>query len=255
MLVAGTDVAFGYDCARDAGEEEGEGAMYFQHADGIWRDFPELVAGVIHARGISAVPATPPDLAPYLATADARLAGGMESDLPEIQAWRRAFSRMGLKPTQYRCAAESLLRRYRKEGALPAISPLIDLYNAVSLAFATPVAVFDLARVTDYLEVRYANGDEQFVTLSGEIEEPPAGEVIFADGGGQAHARRWSHRQSGSSGVSETTRDILIVSEAHHPTAFADMERLITALSGELQTHWGVTPRSAILTADTRRFE
>jgi hypothetical protein len=33
------------------------------------------------------------------------------------------------------------------------------------------------------------------------------------------------------------------------------MERLVGELSTHLQTHWGVTPRSAILTADTRRFE
>jgi DNA/RNA-binding domain of Phe-tRNA-synthetase-like protein len=48
---------------------------------------------------------------------------------------------MGLKPTQYRCAAESLLRRYRKERFLPRIHPLVDLCNAISLAFAIPVAV------------------------------------------------------------------------------------------------------------------
>src|SRR5215471_7162093 len=34
-----------------------------------------------------------------------------ESELPEVQAWRRIFSRMGLKPTQYGCGSESLLRR------------------------------------------------------------------------------------------------------------------------------------------------
>jgi DNA/RNA-binding domain of Phe-tRNA-synthetase-like protein len=39
-----------------------------------------------------------------------------------------------MKPTQYRCASEALLRRFRKEGALPRIHPLRDLCNAVSLA-------------------------------------------------------------------------------------------------------------------------
>ena len=54
---------------------------------------------------------------------------------------------MGLKPTQYRCAAESLLRRFRKEGSLPRLHPLVDLCNAVSLAFAVPVAVLDAGRI------------------------------------------------------------------------------------------------------------
>jgi hypothetical protein len=67
-----------------------------------------------------------------------------ESELPEVNAWRRVFSRMGLKSTQYRCASESLLRRFRKEGNLPRIHPLIDLCNAASTGsrtrWATPSA-------------------------------------------------------------------------------------------------------------------
>lgn len=66
-----------------------------------------------------------------------------ESEFGQIQAWRRAFSQMGLKPTQYRCAAEALLRRLRKEHSLPRLHPLVDLCNAASAAYAIPVAVFD----------------------------------------------------------------------------------------------------------------
>lgn len=102
-----------------------------------------------------------------------------------MQAWRRGFSRMGLKPTQYRCAAESLLRRYRKEGSLPQLHPLVDLCNAASLAFAIPVAAFDVAHISGNLEVRRATGDETYLTFSGQTEHPGAGEVIFADDAGQ----------------------------------------------------------------------
>ncbi len=61
---------------------------------------------------------------------------------------------MGLKPTQYRCASESLLRRFRKEGSLPQLHPLVNLCNAASLAFAIPVAVLDLAKISAGLAVR-----------------------------------------------------------------------------------------------------
>jgi hypothetical protein len=83
-----------------------------------------------------------PALARYTEIAQSRLQAGAESELPAIQAWRRAFARMGLKPTQYRCASEALLRRLRKEGTLPPLHPLVDLCNAVSVAYAVPVAVF-----------------------------------------------------------------------------------------------------------------
>jgi DNA/RNA-binding domain of Phe-tRNA-synthetase-like protein len=115
--------------------------MYFCHSTDIWRGYPELVPGVVFADGITATAAVGPRVAEYYSVAESRLAATSEGELPEIQAWRRAFSRMGLKPTQYRCASESLLRRFRKEHALPQIHPLIDLCNALSLACAIPIAV------------------------------------------------------------------------------------------------------------------
>ncbi len=162
-----------------------------------------------------------------------------ESELPEVQAWRRAFGRMGFKPTQYRCASESLLRRLRKEGALPRIHPLIDLCNAVSTAFAIPIAVFDLDHVQGNLQVRPATGTERHVAFGGEVEQPEPGEVVFADGAGQAHARRWTHRQSAASAIRPGTRRVLIVAEAMHATARDDVQRLLDALAQELQAGWG----------------
>jgi len=147
--------------------------MHFSHDPAIWTTHPELVAGVLFARGIRAEAVADAAIARYEALARQRLeAAGSESDLPEVQAWRRAFARMGLKPTQYRCAAEALLRRFRKEGSLPRIHPLVDLCNAISLAFAVPIAVFDAARLSGDLQVRRAKGDEVYESFSGEVEHP-----------------------------------------------------------------------------------
>ena len=48
----------------------------------------------------------------------------------------------------------------------------------------------DLARISGHLEVRYAVGDEGYLTFSGTTEQPEPNEVIFADAAGRAHARR-----------------------------------------------------------------
>src|SRR2546421_6051418 len=208
--------------------------MHFQESSAIWADFPELLAGVLFAEGITGDVSVDRQVAGFNAIAQARLASSSEGELPEIQAWRRAFSRMGLKPTQYRCAAESLLRRFKREKSLPQIHPLIDLCNAISLAFAIPVAVFDVSEIAEYLEVRYAAGDESYLAFSGEIEHPDAHEVVFADNAGRAHARRWTNRQSGYSAVRDTTTAILIVAEAMHGSAAADLQRLTTAIADEL---------------------
>ncbi|MFC6082977.1 B3/B4 domain-containing protein [Sphaerisporangium aureirubrum] len=229
--------------------------MYIQHSADIWSAHPELVAGVVAATGITADAEVGARVEEFSAAARARLAAGPEGEFPEIQAWRRAFSRMGLKPTQYRCAAEALLRRLRKEGALPRIHPLIDLCNAISTAYAVPVAALDVTRISKGLDVRLAHGDEVYHTLSGQVEHPGPGEVIFADAAGHAHARRWTNRQSGHSAVRDGTATVLIVMEAMHPSAAGDVPRLVSTLAAELTAVWGGTPATAVLSRSAPRAE
>jgi DNA/RNA-binding domain of Phe-tRNA-synthetase-like protein len=228
--------------------------MQFRHAEEIWAGYPELVPGVIVACGVTAHASVAAQIAEYAAIADSRLASSSEGELPEIQAWRRTFSRMGLKPTQYRCASEALLRRYRKEGALPQIHPLVDLCNALSLAFAVPIAAFDVAKIAGDLEVRPADGSEIYDAFSGETEHPEPREVIFADGAGRAHARRWTNRQSAYSAVRSDTTEVLIVAEAMHESARADVERLMATLVDEVGALWTAGP-AGILTSTSPRFE
>jgi len=227
--------------------------VHFQHSGDVWRDFPELVPGIVYAEGITPDVSVAERAARFVDVARSRLAERPEGEFPEIQAWRRAFSRMGLKPTQYRCAAESLLRRFRKEATLPRLHPLVDLCNAVSLAFAVPVAVFDVSKITGHLEVRYAAGDEEYVAFSGDVEHPDVGEVIFADEAGRAHARRWTHRQSGRSAVQGSTTAALIVAEAMHASASADVKELTAAVADELGAVWAVTPEACILSQASPR--
>lgn len=229
--------------------------MNFRHSSQMWGDFPELAAGVLVAGGIAKNASVDAPIARFQAIAQQRLATSSEGELPEIQAWRRAFSKMGLKPTQYRCASEALLRRFRKEGSLPRIHSLIDLCNAVSLAFAIPVAVFDIAGIAGRLEVRRAEGNETYLAFSGETENPESGEVIFADAQGRAHARRWTSRQSALSAVSDDTMEVLIVAEALHASAAADVGDLIAVLATEIAAAWPAAPRTGMLSREAPQFE
>lgn len=230
--------------------------MEFRHAPRIWADFPELAAGAAAVDGITSDVTVRDRLAPFYAAADERLAAGLEASWPEIAAWRRAFARMGLKPTQYRCASESLLRRYKKERELPAIHPLVDLCNAISVARGIPVAALDLDQITGPLEVRYADGTEDYLAFSGETEHPYSGEVIFADAAGNAHARRWTNRQSARSAIQPGTTSVLIVAEAMHESGAADVARLLADVAAEVAAAWpAAAPVTAMLSAASPRFE
>lgn len=229
--------------------------MHFSHHPAIWQQHPELAAGVLHATGIHPDVSAEALVARHEAAARARLAAaGSESELPEVQAWRRAFARMGLKPTQYRCASESLLRRLRREGAMPRIHPLIDACNAISMAFAIPVAALDVERIQGWLQVRPADGTERYLTFGGEIEHPERGEVTFADAEGNAHARRWTNRQSGLSAVRDATREVLVVVEGVHATAAGDVPRVVEAIAEALREVWGLEAKTGTLSAAAPEF-
>ncbi|MCW3845139.1 phenylalanine--tRNA ligase beta subunit-related protein [Micromonospora yasonensis] len=225
--------------------------MRFRHSPQVWSTFPELSCGVLHAGDVDPTVDLGRFLARHADTARARLAAGPEGGFPEIQAWRRAFARMGLPPTRYRCAAESLLRRVRREGELPRLHPLVDLGNALSIGYAVPVAVLDVERIGGDLTVRPAGGGESYQTLGGDEERPEPGEVIFADTSGRAHSRRWTHRQSGWSAVRDGTREVLVVIEAMHDGGAETVRRMLAELTDVL----AAPGRSAVLTAEAPAYE
>jgi DNA/RNA-binding domain of Phe-tRNA-synthetase-like protein len=231
--------------------------MFFTHSPQIWSQFPALVAGVTVAEGVHPNAVSEDEIQALYKRAKERLAASPEGEgqLPEIQAWRKAYSSMGLKPTQYRCAAESLLRRLKKDEPFPRFHPLVDFCNALSMAYATPIAVIDAAKINGGITVRHAAGNEQYLDFSGAIEAPEANEVIFADEAGHAHSRRWCFRQSKESVCLPGTATALIVAEAHHASASADVAGLLAELSAGLAKYWKTPAKQAVLTPAAPKLE
>jgi DNA/RNA-binding domain of Phe-tRNA-synthetase-like protein len=232
---------------------------YFRYSSEILARYPNIVGGVIHAIGIrnGATPdALRAEYAAEQAVVKARVGSTPLSELPSLAAWRAAFRAFGVDPTQYRSAAESLLRRLTKQGDILNINTLVDIGNLVSIRYGLPVAVFDLAQIVGGITVHFARGDEPFSDLgSSESIHPEAGEVVFTDEAGVVHARRWCWRQSAQSAARETTTDILVTIEAHHErgqldveAAQADVLALLRQYAGDNQTRYA----SSILTASPR---
>jgi DNA/RNA-binding domain of Phe-tRNA-synthetase-like protein len=229
--------------------------MYFSHSPEIWQQFPQLAAGLLVVDDVQPDVDLGQRLEPWYERSRERLAKETESQMPEVAAWRRAYAQMGLKPTKYRSAGEALLRRFKREDDLPRLHPLVDLCNAVSLAFALPVAAFDLAGVDSFLEVCHATGSEQYLAFSQEIEHPEPNEVIFVDAANQVHARRWTFRQSRRSVIVPETTQALIVSEGLHETASTDVPALIDTLAAEISELWSEPRGRALLRADAPRLD
>lgn len=227
--------------------------MFFCHVKEVWNQFPQLVPGLMTVDGIHPQVDVEAHIKPLYEKARLRLSKGPESKMPEIAAWRQVYSQMGLKPSKYRSAAEALLRRFKREDDLPRLHPLVDFCNAVSLAFALPVAVFDLDNVAEYLEVRYAKGTEEYLAFSGKIENPKSGEVIFSDAADHAHARRWTFRQSRLSTIQPETTRVLILSEGMHERAGHDVNAVMDNLEKAIKDIWTSPKNRAILTPESSR--
>jgi DNA/RNA-binding domain of Phe-tRNA-synthetase-like protein len=160
------------------------------------------------------------------------------SEIPSIAAWRRVFTGFGVKPTQYRNAAESLLRRLTKKGDIPSISPLVDIGNMVSIRYALPVAFFDLDGIEGTTTVAFADGDEDFTDLGSDAPvRPDPGEVVFIDETDVVSARRWCWRQSAQSATSKSTSRVLITVEGHHEEAQHDVAAAFNDIAGCLERY------------------
>lgn len=223
------------------------------HADIVAR-YPKVVGGVILAYGMTNASTPEHLLSTYLSeqqTVLQRIGNTPLSQIPSLSAWRSAFRGFGVDPTQYRSAAEALLRRLTKKGDIPSINTLVDLGNLVSIRYALPTAVFDTRVVQGPVTVHFAKGLERYTTLGqDEVEHPEPGEVIFSDATELVIARRWCWRQSEQSAAQMDTTDAIITVEAHHAEGRRDIEAALYDLLELLRKYAGGTYTSGILDAN-----
>ncbi|MBK5013387.1 B3/4 domain-containing protein [Pantoea sp. S62] len=114
-----------------------------------------------------------------------------------LAAWAEVFRAFGAKAKRTPCSAEALRKRVLRDGTLPAIDPVVDLYNAISLRYALQVGGENIAAYRGAPRLVIADGSERFDTVKeGEVvyESPEPGEVIWRDDQGVT-CRRWNWRQ------------------------------------------------------------
>jgi DNA/RNA-binding domain of Phe-tRNA-synthetase-like protein len=231
--------------------------IFHYHPDVLVR-YPAIVGGVILARDITNGPTRSGLQEAYQAEQRAtlqRIGNTPLSQVLSLAAWRSALRGFGVEPTQYRSAAEALLRRLTKKGDIPSINLLVDLGNLVSIRYALPVAVFDTRAVQGTVTVHFADGSEHYTTLGQtEVEHPEPGEVVFSDETGLVIARRWCWRQSDQSAAQTDTTTALITVEAHHAEGHRDIEAALHDLLELLRKYAGGSFSSAILDEEHPEF-
>lgn len=133
-----------------------------------------------------------------------------------LLAWNEAFKKFGAKPQRTPCSAEALRKRFLRDGCLPSIDPIVDLYNAISLQFGVPIGGENFSAYTGIPRLTVAKGDELFDTMKdGQLvhETVDAGEVIWRDDIGVT-CRRWNWRQGVRTRLDSTARQMWFILES-----------------------------------------
>ncbi|MDM2933282.1 B3/4 domain-containing protein [Citrobacter sp. Cu233] len=147
---------------------------------------------------------------------EAVLAGNPDWAEAHLAAWAEAFQGFGAKPKRTPCSADALRKRVLRDGTMPALDPVVDLYNAVSLQYAVPVGGENISAYQGSPRLVVAKGTEPFDTVKeGEtaVEYPPQGEVIWCDDHGVT-CRRWNWRQGIRTRLSVDAQEMWFILES-----------------------------------------
>jgi DNA/RNA-binding domain of Phe-tRNA-synthetase-like protein len=166
----------------------------------------------------SASPLTDPDVARAALerACQSVLAGGPAWAEAHLQQWAQTFRLFGAKPQRTPCSAEALRKRVLRDGGLPSLDPVVDLYNAISLEYAIPVGGENIEAYAGSPRLVIAEGGEPFDTMKEGApahEYPDAGEVVWRDDQGVT-CRRWNWRQGVRTRLDAEARQMWFILES-----------------------------------------
>src|ERR1700712_2875145 len=138
-----------------------------------------------------------------------RAAESLAAD-PTVAALRSLFRAAGCDPPRYRPSSEALLRRLLKGDELPAIHPLVDLNNCVSVALAVPCCIVAERSFAPPVVLRAGKPGESYESLRGPFSLE--GKPLLADVEGPRRAWMVAYLPAGvlPEGAVERTLDGLL---------------------------------------------
>ena len=129
-----------------------------------------------------------------------------------VKVWREAYSKFPTKKGA-RCSLENLLKRVLHDNPVGTILPSVDITNSISLKYAFPIGAEDVDKIDGDIRLDIMEGNEKFIPLGSEEEEPPLeGEVAYADDYGVV-CRCFNWRDGKRTCIDDKTRNEFIIME------------------------------------------
>jgi DNA/RNA-binding domain of Phe-tRNA-synthetase-like protein len=208
----------------------------------LCQQFPGLAIGVVVGHGVR--PASDPErVVALLAAAEERLrrewGGRSPQEHPRIAPWRQVFQKLGLSGVKYPSSIEALARRALSGKGLPRIHPLVDLYNALSLAYQIPMGGHDLGTIAGDIRLGPTRGGEPFRAMfAEEVEAAAPGEIAYLDDA-DILTRHWVWRQGHKDRITPETRSIFIPIDGLPAVGREAVEAAAQEMAGHLRVVFG----------------
>jgi DNA/RNA-binding domain of Phe-tRNA-synthetase-like protein len=211
----------------------------------LFEIFPDAVFGIVVVRGVNNTPRDAADAAEHirlLRAAEDESEKYIELDPfssnPAIVVWREAFQKFKTKKGA-RSSIEAMLKRVSKGERIGSISPIVDLYNSISLKFGMSCGAEDIDTFVGDLLITLADGTEEFQLIGSDENDPPLpGEIIYKDGAG-AVCRNFNWRESKRTMVTEATKNVFSSIELVNKDRLDELKSAISELAELYERYLG----------------
>lgn len=195
-----------------------------------------------------------PQFASYLRELVERLRGEVSEQAlaadPVLKGFRDLHDAVGRSNRRFPSSAESLSALFLRRGVIPSISPVVDVYNCVSLETRLSLGAHDAMKIHGDVALRLTAGGERFVPLGRADPEPVGtGEYAYVDGSGEVLCRL-EVRQSERTKVTEETTACFFLVQGNRNTPRDRIERALDRLIELTKRFCGGTVEGSSVVAD-----
>jgi len=165
-------------------------------------------------------------------------AQSIESDRV-LAGFRALHDKVGRSNRRFPAASEALINLFVKKGLIPKISPVVDIYNMVSLETRLSLGAHDTAKIHGNVELRLTIGNELFQPLGSTAPVPiGAGEYCYIDGSNEILCRL-EHKQVEKTKVTKETCSCFFIIQGNAETSIEVLKQSTKRLTGLLCEHCG----------------
>ena len=170
-----------------------------------------------------------------------------------VKIWRDAFQKFKTKKGA-RSSIEALLKRVHNGNHIGTINPLVDIYNSISLRYALPCGGEDIDKFIGDVRLTKAIGNENFITLGTDKNEPPyEGEIVYKDNEG-AICRCWNWRESLRTMLTENTKNAFLCIELVDERRIEEFENALSDLANLVKNNLGGSYEISILDINNKQI-